>query len=269
MSDQHSAALERTFSQQAAAFEDRRFNKVFTDDVAWLFERLSLAPEQLALDVAAGTGHAARALAPFVRGVVALDATPAMLAVGKRAADRIGLRNVLFQRGDASALPYLEDSFDVVVSRFAVHHFERPSEQAMEMARCLRPGGQLVIADLLSDDVAAIAATQNRLERLRDLSHTKMLTLDELTGLVERMGLTVRDVQTRDIDRPLAPWLAQTEAGEDVITSVERELRAELAGGAATGFDPREDEADLHFVQRFAAVTASKPTRPNGAHPSE
>jgi hypothetical protein len=88
MSDQHSAALERAFSQQASAFEDRRFNKVFTDDVAWLFERLDLAPEQLALDVAAGTGHAARALAPFVRGVVALDATPAMLAQGKLAADR-------------------------------------------------------------------------------------------------------------------------------------------------------------------------------------
>jgi ubiquinone/menaquinone biosynthesis C-methylase UbiE len=147
MSDQQSAALERTFSQQTSAFEDQRFNKIFTGDVAWLFERLSLAPEQLALDVAAGTGHAARALAPFVRGVMALDTTPAMLAAGKLAADRAGLHNVLFQRGDAAALPYLDDSFDVVVSRFAVHHFERPAQQAVEMARCLRPGGQLVIAD--------------------------------------------------------------------------------------------------------------------------
>jgi hypothetical protein len=60
MSEQHSAAVERAFSQQAAAFEDRRFNKVFTNDVAWLFERLRLAPEQLALDVAApGRAHAA------------------------------------------------------------------------------------------------------------------------------------------------------------------------------------------------------------------
>jgi ubiquinone/menaquinone biosynthesis C-methylase UbiE len=266
MSDQHSAALERTFSQQASAFEDQRFNKVFTDDVAWLFERLSLAPEQLALDVAAGTGHAARALAPFVRGVVALDATPAMLAAGKLAADRAGMRNVLFQRGDAAALPYLDDSFDVVVSRFAVHHFERPSEQAAEMARCLRPGGQLVIADLVSDDDAAVAATQNRLERLRDPSHTTMLTLDGLVGLIEHTGLEVRDVQTRDIDRPLAPWLAQTEAGEDVVARIEEDLCAELAGGAATGFHPREDEAGLHFVQRFAAVTAVEP-RP--ADPAE
>jgi ubiquinone/menaquinone biosynthesis C-methylase UbiE len=265
MSEQHSAAVERAFSQQAPAFEDRRFNKVFTDDVAWLFERLRLAPEQLALDVAAGTGHAARALAPFVRGVVALDATPAMLAAGKLAADRAGLRNILFQRGDAAALPYLNDSFDVVVSRFAVHHFERPAEQASEMTRCLRPGGQLVIADLVSDDDPAVAATQNRLERLRDPSHTTMPTLDELVGLVERTGLAVQDVQTREVDRPLAPWLAQAEAGEDVVARVEEELRAELADGAATGFRPREDEARLHFVQRFAAVTAIGPGRAHAA----
>jgi hypothetical protein len=131
------------------------------------------------------------------------------------------------------------------------------------MARCLRPGGQLVIADLVSDDDAAVAATQNRLERLRDPSHTTMLTLDGLVGLVERTGLAVQDVQTRDVDRPLAPWLAQTEAGEDAIARVEQEL---LAGGAATGFHPREDETGLHFVQRFAAVTAVEP-RP--AQPAE
>jgi ubiquinone/menaquinone biosynthesis C-methylase UbiE len=265
MSDQHSAALERAFSQQASAFEDRRFNKVFTEDVAWMFERLILNAEQLALDVAAGTGHAARALAPFVGGVVALDATPAMLAAGKLAADRDGLRNVLFQRGDAAALPYLDGSFDVVVSRFAVHHFERPSEQAAEMARCLRPGGQLVIADLLSDDDAAVAATQNSLERLRDPSHTMMLTLDGLVELIERTGLAVRDVQTRDVDRSLAPWLAQTETGEDIVARIEQALRAELAGGAATGFHPREDEAGLYFVQRFAAVTAIAPGHAHAA----
>lgn len=256
MSDQHATAIKQAFSQQAPVFEDRRFNKVFTDNVTWLFERLNLAPEQLALDVAAGTGHAARALAPCVRGVVALDATPAMLVAGKLAADRAGLRNVLFQRGDAAALPYLDDSFDVVVSRFAVHHFERPAEQAAEMARCLRPGGQLVIADLISDDKAAVAATQNRLERLRDPSHTTMLTLDGLSGLVERTGLAVQDVQTRDVARPLAPWLAQTEAGEETVSRIEQELHAELAGGAVTGFRPRKDEGGLHFIQRFAAVTA-------------
>jgi ubiquinone/menaquinone biosynthesis C-methylase UbiE len=262
MSEQHSAAVEQAFSQQARAFEDRRFNRVFTTELEWLFERLTLGPSDLLLDVAAGTGHAARALAPLVSGVVALDATAAMLSAGKRAAEQAGLRNVLFQRGDAAALPFLDDSFDVVVSRFAVHHFERPSEQVAEMARCLRPGRQLVIADLISEKDSAIAATQNRLEQLRDHSHTTMQTIDGLLALVEHAGLSVDDVQTRDVERPLAPWLTQTETSDELVNSIVDELHAELRGGPATGFRPREDEHGLHFVQRFASITATKP------HPS-
>ena len=122
-----------------------------------------------------------------------------------------------------------------------------------------------MIADLVSDDQATVAATQNRLERLRDPSHTTMLTLDGLVEVVERNGLAVQDVQTRDVDRPLAPWLAQTEAGEDIVARVGEELHAELAGGAATGFRPREDAAGLYFVQRFAAVTAIGPVRAHAA----
>jgi SAM-dependent methyltransferase len=262
MSEQHSEAVEQAFTQQARAFEDRRFNRVFTTELEWLFERLTLKPDDLLLDVAAGTGHAARALAPLVGGVVALDATAAMLAAGKQAAEQAGLRNVVFQRGEAAALPFLDDSFDVVVSRFAVHHFERPSEQMAEMVRCLRPGRQLVIADLISEKDPAIAATQDRLERLRDRSHTTMLNIDGLLTLLERAGLSVDDVQTRDVDRPLTPWLAQTEVSDELVTSIIEELRAELRGGPATGFRPREDEHGLHFVQRFASITATKP------HPS-
>ena len=86
------------------------------------------------LDVAAGTGHVARSLAPRVRAVVALDATQAMLEQGKRH----GVPNVVFMRGDAAALPFVDQSFDVVVNRFALHHFEQPEVQLAEMRRCGR-----------------------------------------------------------------------------------------------------------------------------------
>jgi ubiquinone/menaquinone biosynthesis C-methylase UbiE len=259
MSKQHEAAVEQAFSQQAPAFEDRRFNRVFTVEMGWLFERLALDSADLLLDVAAGTGHAARALAPSVRGVVALDATTAMLAAGKAAAEQAGLHNIVFQRGDASALPFLDDSFDVVVSRFAVHHFENPRGPAAEMVRCLRPGGQMMIADLVSEDDPKVAEVQNRLERLRDPSHTTMLTVDRLDALFEDVGLTAGEVHLRDIDRPLEPWLQQTAADDDVVAQITEELRAELQGGEITGFRPREDEHGLHFVQRFASITAIKP----------
>jgi ubiquinone/menaquinone biosynthesis C-methylase UbiE len=257
MSKDHAAEIERAFSQQAPAFEDPGLNRVFTVDVAWLFEHLELGPDVIVLDVAAGTGHAARSLAPAVRTVVALDATLAMLEAGKAAVEAAGLRNVVFQRGDAAALPFLDASFDVVVSRFALHHFEAPSVDVAEMARCARPGGQLVVADLVCSDDPATADAQNHLERLRDPSHARMLPVSELRALVAGVG-ELSAFEARDIVRPLRPWLAQTDARDEVAARITAALRAELEGGRATGLRPREEDGELRFVHTVACVTARK-----------
>jgi SAM-dependent methyltransferase len=259
MPEDHAAAIERAFSQQARAFEDRRFNRIFTTDVEWLFEHLDPAPADLVLDVAAGTGHVARALAPAVRAVVAFDATVAMLQTGQAAAEAAGLRNVVFQRGDAAALPFLDGSFDVAVSRFAVHHFEDPSGPVAEMARCVRPGGRVVVADLIGSDDPAVADRQNELERLRDPSHTTMLSATELVALLGGAGLEAVRIEAREIVRSLALWLAQTATSEHVAARIIAALRADADGGPPTGFSPRERNGEWEFVHTVASVTATRP----------
>ena len=243
MADSHSDAVTKAFTQQAAAFEDPRFNRLFTTDSGWLFERLPLTADDLVLDVAAGTGHVARRLAPAVRAVVALDATVAMLEQGRAEAPP----NVIFVRGDAGSLPFLDASFDVIVSRLAIHHLEEPQVAIAEMRRCLRPGGRLAIADLVGEH-----DEQDRLERLRDPSHTRMLTVDELCAL----GGT-DDVELRSVVRPLEPWLAQTETPAAAADEIRAALAAELDGGAVTGFRPsRGDDGELHFVHTMASLIA-------------
>jgi SAM-dependent methyltransferase len=236
---------ERSFTQQAAAFEDPRYNRLFTTDSEWLFERLPLTAQDLVLDVAAGTGHVARRLAPSVHAVVALDATRAMLEEGRA----VTPPNVIFIQGDAAALPFLDDSFDVVVTRFAIHHFEDPAVQVAEMRRVLRPHGYLAVADLIAHPEAA--ETQNRLETLRDPSHTRMLELEELAALVG-----TDDVEVRDVDRPLEPWLLQTDAEPDKADEIRAALRDETRGGAPTGFRPRDDRGELRFVHTMASLIA-------------
>jgi ubiquinone/menaquinone biosynthesis C-methylase UbiE len=253
--DTHRQRIERAFTDQAAAFEDRRFNRVFTSDAAWLFERLPRGVNDLALDVAAGTGHAARQLAADVRAVVAVDATEAMLRQGREAALAGGCRNIVFLRGDAADLPFLDDSFEIAVCRFAVHHFERPEAPLAEMRRCLRPGGRLAVADLVADADAdtATAAVQNELERLRDPSHTRMLGADELRELVAAVGCDDVSLERRALVRPLAPWLDQAGAGPDVAGRIRARLEEEMAGGPATGFAPRRVDGEIWFAQTFAS----------------
>jgi ubiquinone/menaquinone biosynthesis C-methylase UbiE len=248
---EHSEAIERAFTQQAEAFEDPHYNRLFTTDSDWLFERLPLSDDDLVLDVAAGTGHVARRLAPRVRAVVAVDATEAMLEAGRIEAKRAALRNVVFMRADAAQLPFLDASFDIVVSRFAVHHFENPAEQVAEMRRCLRMGGRLAVGDLIADPDPAVAAVQNHLERLRDPSHTRMLSLEALAELV---GST--DVEFRDVERKLGPWLEQTHTAPEARVEIREALEAELAGGPPTGFRPREVEGQLGFLHTAASIIA-------------
>jgi SAM-dependent methyltransferase len=239
---EHERAVEQAFTRQAAAFEDPSLNRLFTTDAEWLFERLPLAPTDLVLEVAGGTGHVARRLAPAVRAVVALDATRAMLEQGRPHAPA----NVIFMEGDAAALPFLDHTFDVVVSRFALHHFEDPAGPVREMRRCLKPGGRLALADLV-----AASPAQDRLERLRDPSHTRLLTRDELAALAG-----TDDMATRSIERPLEPWLEQTATAPEAAAEIRAALAAELHGGPETGLHPREADGELRFVHTMASAIA-------------
>lgn len=255
----HADRIRRAFCRQAAAFEDPRVNRPFATGMEWIFAALPLTAGDLLLDVAAGTGQAARALAPAVHAVVAIDATDAMLVQGRAQADRAGLRNVVFLRGDAAHLPFLDGSFDVVVCRFAVHHFEDPAAPVAEMARCLRPGGWLALADLVVDADPRVALEQNRLERLRDPSHVRALPRDKLEGLVRDAGLTVDTVAERTRERPLEPWLDQAGTTDAAAAEIRARLRDELTGGAPTGLRPADHNGELQFSQAFASVVAARP----------
>jgi ubiquinone/menaquinone biosynthesis C-methylase UbiE len=258
MADGHEQTIEQSFSQQAATFADTRFNRVLTTGSDWVFASLPLSGDDVVLDVAAGTGIAARGLAPAVRAVIALDATVAMLEVGRGQAAQDGLTNVVFLRGEATSLPFLDASFPVVVCRYALHHFTSPAAAVAEIARVLvADTGRLAVADLVADDDPEVAARQNELERRRDPSHARALPTDELTGLVREQGLEILNVETRSLRRRLAPWMEQTETSATERAAIERALEDELDGvGPRTGFEPQRDAGDFTFVQTLTSVVA-------------
>jgi ubiquinone/menaquinone biosynthesis C-methylase UbiE len=157
--------IRRAFSQQAARFGEQGLtlsNQVY---LQWMVEQLDLHSHFDVLDVAAGTGHLSRAIAPHVKRVVAMDLTPAMLAQGEREAAQQGLTNVVFERGEAEHLTYANESFDLVVTRFSLHHFADARGPVQEMVRVCRRGGRVAVIDLVSPDDPAVTETYNLLER--------------------------------------------------------------------------------------------------------
>ncbi len=129
------------------------------------------------------------------------------------------------------------------------------------MVRCLRPGGQLVVADLVANDDPSVARTQNQVEQLRDPSHARLLTGGGLRAALEGLGVIVTGVDARKTERPLAPWLVQTRASEGVTDQITAALRGEINGGPLTGFAPCEQDGKLSFVQHFVSVIGNKPKR--------
>ena len=115
--------------------------------------------------------------------------TPAMLAQASRLAADKALANVSFERGDAGALPYPDAAFAVVTTRFSFHHFLDPLAVLREMRRVCAPGGRVVVVDMYASEDAGQAAEWNRLEKLRDPSHVRCLSLTELRGLFGAAGL--------------------------------------------------------------------------------
>ena len=143
-------------------------------------------PDDTVLDVACGGGIVVCAFAPHVRRATGIDMTPAMLEQAQRLAQENGLANVDWRQGDVTSLPFEDGSFTIVVTRFSVHHFPDPAAVLREMARVCAPGGRLVVVDMYASEDPAKAAEFNRLERLRDPSHMRSLTLAELEEPVRR-----------------------------------------------------------------------------------
>ena len=258
MTTAHNDAVREQFRGQAATFTDDGWA---ARGLAWIVERLRPEPHEQALDVAAGAAHLGRALAPHLRHVTALDLTPEMLRQGQRLADAAGVRNVAFALGDAAALAWLDDQFDLVVCRLAVHQVADPVAMVAEMVRVTRPGGRIGITDMVVDDDPVSASEANRLERLRDPSHGRTHTIAEIQALLRAAGAEITEVVTRDHPLDLEDWLERTATPPGDREEIRTRLRAELDGGPPTGLRPhREADDTLTFVHAWATIVATPPT---------
>lgn len=98
-----------------------------------------------------------------------------------------GLTNLSWTIGEAFPLPYADNSFSLVITRYSYHHFLEPRAALAEMIRVCKPGGRVLVADVAIDP--AKSAAYDRLEIMRDSSHTHALTTAEFTALFQQSGL--------------------------------------------------------------------------------
>ena len=192
MTDAHTRRVQEQFGGSAAAYVASPLHAAGEDLDrlrAWGAARRGAR----VLDVATGGGHTALAFAGIARRVVASDVTEPMLRAARANVQGRGAANVEFVAGDAGTLPFRDESFDVVTCRTAAHHFPDVAGAVRQIHRVLRPGGSLLLQDILGHDDAQANAFILEVERRRDPSHVRSYRMAEWKAFLRASGLTVME----------------------------------------------------------------------------
>lgn len=136
---------------QMAAVYDQRWSSYIANTLSFLKTWAHLSPTATVLDVACGTGELERLVLTEhpIQTMVGVDISEKMLLVAQQKLQ--AYPNVSFHTAPASALPFADHSFDVIVSANSFHYFDDPNAALVEMKRVLKPDGNVIILDWCKD----------------------------------------------------------------------------------------------------------------------
>jgi SAM-dependent methyltransferase len=258
MSDRtHQDLILDQFTRQATVFSTA---PTITDEDAlkMIVEAARPGSDDRLLDVACGPGLVVCAFAPHVREATGIDMTPAMIDRARQLATDKGLTNIVWRQSDVYSLPYKDASFTIVTTRFSCHHFLDPSAVVREMVRVCAPGGRVVVVDDYASEDPAKAAEFNRLEKLRDPSHSRCLTLTELKGLFGTAGLPAPDATFYELRGDVPGLLARSfpNPGDDLKIV---EMFKASAADNRLGVPVRLDADNIYYAYPVAILAATRP----------
>lgn len=146
------ATVRRQYNRMAALY-DRVWRRYLSKTLSFLRDWAPIAATSTVLDIGCGTGEFERLLLlkQPTQPIVGIDLAENMLSLARQKCR--GYPHVSFQKASASALPFADRSFDVVVSASAFHYFDDPIAALLEMKRVLKPDGELIILDWCKDDL--------------------------------------------------------------------------------------------------------------------
>lgn len=204
------------------------------------------------LDLGCGGGHVAFHVAPHVKEVVAYDLSSEMLAAVSAEAARRGLVNVTTRQGAAEKLPFADESFDVVFTRFSAHHWRDVPAALAEAKRVVKNDGRAAFVDAVSPGVPVLDTYLQGIELMRDPSHVRDYSVDEWKAMLTRAGFRPGAVTLRRLPLDFAAWIQRMNTPPALAHAI-RLVQTQMAADVARHFDIK---ADGSFTIDVATIEA-------------
>lgn len=245
-------AAQRMFGPQAGVYANSRVH--IRDDSLDSVQRLTgpgfrrdTVPYRWAVDIGAGAGFTAFAMAAVSRNVVATDITRPMLRQARRIGGERGLGNLSLAQNAAESLPFADGSLDLITCRVAAHHFRDFGAALDEAGRALRPGGSLVMADSIAPEDDAVADWMNDIELRRDFSHIKNRKISVIRRMLSDRGFAVAGSENERVYLWFNDWVARTKVADGDAAALRRDFQ-DAAPAVKEAFQVGDLEEDGDFL---------------------
>jgi SAM-dependent methyltransferase len=249
----HEALVGQQFGSRAAAYLTSTPHAQGADLQALAALVMGRA-EARVLDLGCGAGHVSFHVAPHVKHVVAYDLCSDMLDVVTRAAAERGLDNIVTREGVAERLPFANESFDFVLSRYSAHHWHDVEAGLREAARVLKPEGMAVFVDSVSPGPPLLDTHLQAVELLRDPSHVRSYSRAEWEAAIVRAGLRPGSISAHHVRLDFATWVERMHTPKVQIDAI-RALQSAASANVRQHFDIGPD---CSFTLDVATFQASK-----------
>lgn len=207
-------------------------------DLDRLVQLAAPQPDWRMLDVATGGGHTALKFAPLVGQVIASDLTEKMLSAAREFIQGQGVVNLKYSLGDAEALPFASESFDLVTCRIAPHHFPNPFHFAQEAARVTKTAGLVLVQDHLLPDDPVAGHSVDDFERRRDPSHRRAFNRREWLAIFAAAGLDVLHTEVFVKRHDFISWAERQSCPPELMAELQGML-AEMPQAALDWLQPQ------------------------------
>lgn len=190
----------KQFNRQALNFSNWSSTKNL-EYLELLLKFIGLSKKDKLLDVACGSGDFVIYASKAINYATGIDISDKLVKIANDQVRKLGLKNIVFMHGNVEKLPFKDNSFSVVISKSAFHHFRNYKKVFDEMFRCCKPGGLICIDDITTYDKPIVSNVIDYMDKLMDVSHNHRIPIGEFNKLFSKKGIKVIKTKVNEFER--------------------------------------------------------------------